>query len=122
MLPPPASMTRATPTLEPELIPRMDESARGLLNTVCSISPEADKAAPQSRAVRVCGKRDSRTMKVQLAFSTSLPHRMSHTAPAGMWTDPMSRFAAISPIISSISMISYVNPWCLTGRFVFSVG
>ena len=120
MLPPPASMTRATPTLEPELIPRMDESAKGLLNTVCSISPEADRAAPQSRAVMACGKRDSRTIKVQLAFSTSLPHRMSHTASAGICTEPMSRLAAARPTISRIRMISYVNPRCFTAQFFFS--
>ena len=51
MVPPPASITSATPKLAPELIPKMEESANGLLNTVCNISPEADKAAPQSKAV-----------------------------------------------------------------------
>ena len=47
---PPAITTRATPRLAPELIPRIEESARGLLNTVCSINPETERAAPQSKA------------------------------------------------------------------------
>ena len=51
ILPPPASRTSATPRLAPELIPKIEESASGLLNTVCSIKPDAERAAPQSRAV-----------------------------------------------------------------------
>ena len=50
MLPPPASITNATPRLAPELMPRMDGPASGLLNAVCSISPEAASAAPHSNA------------------------------------------------------------------------
>ena len=38
-IPPPANMTKATPRLAPELIPKIDGSANGLLNTVCNISP-----------------------------------------------------------------------------------
>ena len=34
MVPPPASITRATPKLAPELIPRMDGPANGLLKAV----------------------------------------------------------------------------------------
>ena len=62
MLPPIPSITSAAPRLEPELIPSMEESARGLLNTVCSISPDTASAAPVSIAVMVCGTRDCRTM------------------------------------------------------------
>ena len=48
---PPVSMTSATPRLAPELIPKIDGPARGLLNTVCSIRPQAASDAPQSIAV-----------------------------------------------------------------------
>ena len=50
-VPPKASMTKATPKLAPELIPRMDGPAKGLLKAVCNINPEPAKAAPHSRAV-----------------------------------------------------------------------
>ena len=96
IVPPPASMTSATPRLAPELMPSIDGSASGLLKTVCSISPDTDKAAPQSRAVIHWGKRDSHTMKLQLAFSTSFPINMSHTAEAGMLTAPRNKLPAIS--------------------------
>ena len=51
MLPPPKSMTNATPKLAPELIPKMDGPANGLLNVVCSINPDPANADPQSNAV-----------------------------------------------------------------------
>ena len=73
IVPAPASMTKATPKLAPELIPSMEGSAKGLLNVVCNISPDAASAIPQRREVMACGRRDSQTMKLQLAFSTSLP-------------------------------------------------
>ena len=40
IVPAPASMTRATPRLAPELMPKMEGSARGLLKVVCNISPD----------------------------------------------------------------------------------
>ena len=86
MVPAPASMTRATPRLAPELIPSMEGAASGLLNVVCSISPDAASAIPQSKAVTACGRRDSHTMKLQLAFSASPPVRICHTASAGIST------------------------------------
>ena len=51
IVPAPASMTKATPKLAPELIPSMEGSAKGLLNVVCNISPDAASAIPQRRAV-----------------------------------------------------------------------
>ena len=53
MVPPPKSMTMATPRLAPELIPRIEGPANGLLKAVCSIKPDPAKAAPHSRAVSV---------------------------------------------------------------------
>ena len=62
MLPPSSSMTRATPSPAPLLMPKMPGSASGLRNAVCSISPLAASAPPASTAVTACGRRDSRTM------------------------------------------------------------
>ena len=56
IVPAPASMTKATPKLAPELIPSMEGSAKGLLNVVCNISPDAASAIPQRRAVMACGR------------------------------------------------------------------
>ena len=83
IVPAPASMTKATPRLAPELMPKMEGSARGLLKVVCNISPDEANAIPQSKAVTACGRRDSQTIKLQLAFSTSLPVRICHTTSAG---------------------------------------
>ncbi len=74
---PPASITNATPRLAPELIPKMEGSARGLLKTVCSISPATASPAPHSNAVMHCGTRDSQIIKLQLAFSASPPVSIS---------------------------------------------
>lgn len=108
IVPAPASMTKATPKLAPELIPSMEGSAKGLLNVVCNISPDAASAIPQRRAVMACGRRDSQTMKLQLAFSTSLPVRICHTASAGMFTEPNSKLAPVNARMRRSSMIPYL--------------
>ena len=110
MVPPPMSMTMATPRLAPELIPRRDGPANGLLKAVWSINPDPAKAAPQSRAVMAWGTRASHTMKLQLAFSTSCPKRVRTTASAGMSTEPKSKFPATSTRIRTVSMRLYVVP------------
>ena len=110
IVPAPASMTKATPKLAPELIPSMEGSAKGLLNVVCNISPDAASAIPQRRAVMACGRRDSQTMKLQLAFSTSLPVRICHTASAGMFTEPNNRLAPVNARMRRSSMIPYFVP------------
>ena len=111
MLPPPASITNATPRLAPELMPRMDGPASGLLNAVCSISPEAASAAPHSNAVTACGRRDSQIIKAQLFFSTSFPMRVFHTAPAGILIEPNQRFAAINTRMRTDSAMPYIYPF-----------
>ena len=101
MLPPPVSIIKATPRLEPELIPKMDESARGLLKTVCSIRPEAERAAPQSRAVMLCGKRDSQMIKFQLAFSEVSLDKIRSTSLKGISTEPNIKLAKSSNTITT---------------------
>ena len=56
-------MTSATPKFAPELIPKIDGPAKGLLKAVCTSKPAAVNAASQSSAVIVCGMRDSSTWK-----------------------------------------------------------
>ena len=105
MLPPPISKVMAAPKLAPELMPKMEESANGLLNTVCSINPEAERAAPQNNAVMHCGKRDSQMMNSQLGFSILLPVRQSNTAWMGISTEPNNRLAMIKiPMIMAKTM------------------
>ena len=111
MLPPLANITNATPRLAPELMPRMDGPASGLLNAVCSISPEAASAAPHSNAVTACGRRDSQIIKAQLVFSTSFPMRVFHTAPAGILIEPNQRFAAINTRMRTDSAMPYIYPF-----------
>ena len=110
MVPPPRSMTMATPRLAPELIPRIEGPANGLLKAVCSINPDPAKAAPHNRAVSACGIRDSQTMKLQLAFSTSPPNRELTMALAGMSTEPKKRLAAISRRMRTVRIMPYVMP------------
>ena len=98
--PPPNNITSATPRLAPELIPKIEGSASGLLKAVCSISPETAKAAPHSKAVIHCGIRDSSTINRQLSFSTSLPSRISPIASRGICIDPMTRLQKRSTRIS----------------------
>ena len=62
-LPPVSSMTTATPTPAPPLMPNTSGPARGLRNTVCMISPAVARPAPLSVAAMAWGRRDSRMMK-----------------------------------------------------------
>ena len=110
MVPPPRSMTMATPRLAPELIPRMEGPANGLLKAVWSMSPAPAKAAPHKRAVRACGTRASQMMKLQLAFSTSPPMRVLSTASAGMSTEPKKRLHPTSRRMMTVRMMLYVVP------------
>ena len=88
--PPRANMTSATPRLAPESTPRIEGPASGLLNTVCSISPDTANAAPAKSAVKACGNRDSNTIK-RHEEGSSAPIRMRHTDEAGIDTDPKKR-------------------------------
>ena len=94
-MPPVISITIATPTLAPLVIPSIDGPARGLRKVVCNSRPETARLAPQSVAVMVWGTRDSITMYRQLSFATSPPVSAFHTSMAGMETEPMSRLRII---------------------------
>ena len=103
MLPPKSSITRATPSPAPLLIPKMLGPARGLRKAVCSISPLTASAPPQSTAVIACGSRDSSMINRHEGFAVSSPANMPITSPTGILTDPITRFIANSTTISPIS-------------------
>jgi len=56
MLPPKHNITKATPKLAPELMPKIDGPANGFLKAVCNINPQTANALPQSNAVKAWGK------------------------------------------------------------------
>ena len=61
-MPPRMSITSATPTLAPLVMPSIDGPARGLRKAVCNSKPDTARLAPHSIAVMLCGTRDSITM------------------------------------------------------------
>ena len=54
---PEPKITKATPKLAPELIPRTNGPANGFLNKVCINKPEMPKPEPTKMAVKALGKR-----------------------------------------------------------------
>ena len=59
MLPPKKSITSATPSPAPPVMPKMPGPAKGLRKAVCSSRPHTAKEEPVSNAVKACGSRDS---------------------------------------------------------------
>ena len=110
ILPPRKSITNATPSPAPLLTPNILGPASGLRNAVCSISPLTANAPPQSIAVMACGRRDSRTINRQDAFSPSSPKRILTTSAIGIRIDPITRLSAKSIIISTPNPIQYPVP------------
>ena len=121
-LPPQKSMTSATPRLAPVSMPRIEGPASGLLKAVCSSRPATANAAPESSAATICGRRDSRTMNRHTSFSHSRPQRISHTAEAGICTDPNHRLAAHSTPSSRISRTMRRFSRSLSGRAFIRTG
>ena len=58
----PVMREMATNKLEPELIPKIYGPAKALLNKVCIINPQTDRAEPAKQAIIKRGNRNSRTM------------------------------------------------------------
>lgn len=54
---PDPKITKATPKLAPELIPRTNGPASGFLNKVCINNPEIPNPEPTKMAVKALGKR-----------------------------------------------------------------
>ena len=108
--PPMPSMTRATPTPAPLLIPKMLGPASGFLNAVCSIRPLTASEPPQRVAVIACGSRLSIMMKCHEGRWASCPVRMLTTSFSGIDTDPTARFSANSTSVSTVSRQHITTP------------
>lgn len=91
--PPSASITIATPRLDPVETPSIDGPARGLSKVVCNNSPATDRAAPASVAVQAIGKRVSRIIISHVLRVASLPIKMLSASLNGMFTLPIIRHA-----------------------------
>lgn len=55
-------ITKAVPSAEPEVTPKIDGPASGFLKSVCISKPLSDSAAPEAIAVRILGNRDCSTI------------------------------------------------------------
>ena len=99
--PPSASITMATPKLDPVETPKIDGPANGLSNVVCIKSPAIDKAAPESIAVHAMGKRVSSTITRDVARDTSPPVSEPNTSLNGMSTEPNTKHATNSTTITT---------------------
>ena len=89
--PPPSNIIIATPRLAPVDTPRIEGSARGLLNTVCNSNPHTASAAPPKMAVMIVGIRDSMMIISIIGLDAPLPDRIDIISLMGISTDPMSR-------------------------------
>ena len=92
-LPPNSSITTATPSPAPLVIPKTEGPANGLRNAVCNINPLTDKATPHRIAVTACGNRDSRMMYRQLSFTPFSPVRTVQTSAGGIRIGPTMRLS-----------------------------
>ena len=90
-VPPNNNITKATPKLAPESMPKIEGPAKGFAKRVCNNNPDTASAAPANKAVTACGKRVCNTIKAQEVFSASSPIRIRTTARKGISTEPIKR-------------------------------
>ena len=84
---PEPKITKATPKLAPELIPRTKGPARGFLKRVCINKPEIPKPEPTKIAVIAFGSLTLLIIMSQVEFSI-VPKRLPKTLFKGMLTEP----------------------------------
>ena len=114
--PPRPSITNATPTPAPLLIPKMLGPANGLLKAVCNIRPLTASEPPQSMAVIACGSRLSIMIYCQEGRAASCPITMLTTSRSGMDTDPTARLTANNTTINNANKQQRITP-----RFIISI-
>jgi hypothetical protein len=85
---PDASMTRETPRLAPEVIPKTSGPARGFRKRVCMSRPLAASAEPARTAVTALGIRIFPMILAVPAESTSIPKTALRTSWMEIWTGP----------------------------------
>ena len=104
-VPPSSSMTSATPSPAPALMPNTSGPASGLRNAVCSSRPQVASELPHSMAVSACGSRLSQMIYRQLSFPVYCPDSISSTSGNGIRTDPTVRFSPNSRTVPAVRMI-----------------
>lgn len=106
--PPIASITTATPRLEPVDTPRIDGPASGLSKVVCNNNPATANAAPARAAVRAIGNRVSTTIVSHVCFDTSSPIRAFNTSLNGISIEPYTKFNGNNTTTRSDNAISVI--------------
>lgn len=84
-------ITKETPRLAPELMPKTKGPASGFLNNVCIKSPEIPKPEPTRIAVMAFGNLKSIMIVCQILFSVE-PNKLEKTDLKGMLTEPKLMF------------------------------
>ena len=113
IIPPIASITTATPKLEPVDTPKIDGPASGLSKVVCNNSPATARAAPARVAVKAIGKRVSTTMVFHVDFETSPPKIAFTTSPKGISIEPNTKFKGNSTTTSNDRAMSVIVERCV---------
>ena len=89
---PEPKISKATPKLAPEEIPRTKGPAKGFLNNVCIRSPQIDKPEPTIMAVIALGNRKSIIIICQLSLEAIPPVNELKISLIGIDTDPKLMF------------------------------
>jgi hypothetical protein len=84
---PEPKITRATPKLAPELMPKTKGPAKGFLKRVCINKPEIPKPEPTKIAVTAFGSLTLLIIMSQVEFSM-FPKRLPKTLFKGILTEP----------------------------------
>lgn len=85
---PEPKISKATPKLAPDEIPKTKGPANGFLNKVCINNPQIDKPEPTIIAVIAFGNRKFKIMVCQLSFVAVPPVNALKISLKGMETEP----------------------------------
>ena len=84
-------ITRATPKLAPELMPKTNGPANGFLKSVCINNPDMPKPEPTNIAVMAFGNLNSLIMICQVSLP-EVPNMLDTTDFSGILTEPRLMF------------------------------
>ena len=108
--PPRNNITKATPKLDPEVIPNMEGPANGFLNAVCNIRPDTVRAPPANIAVIAWGNRLPMIINLNGPSGSSPLNNISFIIDTGISTEPMyifskKRIADNRPTITNFKLV-----------------
>ena len=113
---PKKSITKATPSPAPELIPRIEGPARGFLKSVCISSPPTARPAPVRQAVIASGILLFIIIFVHAWLSISALNKILSTSLKGIFTEPTEMLIInnrtspmIKTIISKVLLLYFNN-------------